>query len=318
MIRINDQILKPMLAAPMSKKPTIFEPGLWVIEEKYDGHRIMVVKKGMTLLAESRLGTNRELPRHLRDAFASAPDGVYDGELFAPGKKCYGVKEIGNGPDLVFVVFDIVACHGTIYMDKSYIERRHLLQQIFAHKCWDPNHNNDQGAVANDLGCGNPECGNHTGKLVRPFPVLSLAPGMLLRKEEDIEVALRTIWGKGGEGVILKHTHSVYTPGKRPMKKHWIKIKRKGTAVLTVTGFEPSRGEINNRGPYAIVALIDDQGYTATVKTKNDAELAKFEKDAPGFMEMHPAIGRKLRIEYQERTEDGGYREPRWDRWEDE
>ena len=30
-----------------------------------------------------------------------------------------------------------------------------------------------------------------------------------------------------------------------------------------------------------------------------------------------PAIGRKLRVDYQEVTPDG-YRHPRWDRWEDE
>jgi hypothetical protein len=32
----------------------------------------------------------------------------------------------------------------------------------------------------------------------------------------------------------------------------------------------------------------------------------------------HPAMGRLLRIEYQDIAADGGVRHPRWDRWEDE
>jgi ATP-dependent DNA ligase len=318
MIRIDNQLIRPMLAAPMPKKPIIYTPGLWVLEEKYDGHRILAAKRGLDVVGESRIGTMREFPRHLKLAFTMVPDGIYDGELFAPGKKCYGVKEIGNGPDLVYVVFDVLYCLGKSYIDKPYKERRILLQQIFANRCWDPNHNSDQDGEYNDLGCGNPQCFNHTGKLVRPFPVLSIAPAWEINSEDDVVHAFRTVTNRGGEGLILKHSQSAYLPGKRKAKDHWVKIKRKETAVLTVVGFQPSRGEINNRGQYAIVELRDDEGFLATVKTKNDAELAKFEAQAPGFMQHHPAIGRRLRIEYQERTEDGGYREPRWDRWEDE
>jgi ATP-dependent DNA ligase len=108
---------------------------------------------------------------------------------------------------------------------------------------------------------------------------------------------------------------AVYRPGKRD--KSWIKIKKLRSAVLTVTGFQPSKGQIINRGPFATVVLKDEQGNVTTVKTRNDAEIAKLEAQAVAGA-AHPAIGRKLRIEFQERTVDGSYRHPRWDRWENE
>jgi hypothetical protein len=85
-------------------------------------------------------------------------------------------------------------------------------------------------------------------------------------------------------------------------------------------GFTQSRGKIIDRGPYAAVLLRDAAGNETTVKTLNDVELDRFEQEWPSTagVEHHPAVGRKLRIEYQERTPDGSYRHPRWDRWEDE
>jgi hypothetical protein len=74
--------------------------------------------------------------------------------------------------------------------------------------------------------------------------------------------------------------------------------------------------------------LEDDRGNRTSVKTKDDFELAQFEKQALAGLQKvgdmvvaipaHPAIGRKLRIEYQDWTPRGGYRHPRWDRWEAE
>lgn len=176
-----------------------------------------------------------------------------------------------------------------------------------------------------------------------------LAPAVHLDTEDEMHTYLRAIWARDGEGVILKRRDSRYSPGKRP-REDWIKIKALRSAILTVVGFLPSKGTIQNRGPYATVVLRDDQGYETTVKTLNDAELAKFEAEwkaldphqtradiegvsrveaksrthrglfdndpmiAP-LAALHPAIGRRLRIEYQERTPDGSYRHPRWDRW---
>lgn len=288
MIRLDGQTAFPMLAAAMPKKPLIMTPGQWVAEQKYDGHRILVEVRGGVAAGWSRLGKYRQLPHHLCEAFRNVADGIYDGELFVPGGKAYGVKELTNSAELVYVAFDILQVGAETLIDFPYWERRKRLGEIIK----------------------NQESGSY-------FSALSTSPMWAVSSEREVDHILRQVWDRDGEGLILKDISMPYTPGKRP-KNSWVKIKKKQSAVLTVIGFQPSRGEIVVRGPHAIVVLKDDEGNITTVKTKNDLELAKFDQQTPGFMEQHPAIGRKLRIEFQERTADNSYREPRWDRWEDE
>ena len=125
----------------------------------------------------------------------------------------------------------------------------------------------------------------------------------------------QTVWDSDGEGLIIKRRQAPYTSGKRTMD--FIKLKDLRTAVLTLVGFRAGVGTIVDRGAYATVVLRDEHGVQTTVKTLNDKELARFESSAKGH-KVHPAIGRSLRIEYHEKTPDGNYRHPRWDRWENE
>lgn len=122
---------------------------------------------------------------------------------------------------------------------------------------------------------------------------------------KDVATLAHEVWSRGGEGLILKNTVGLYHPGKR--SREWLKIKQLRSSVLTLIGFIPGK-----LGRYAVVLLEDAEGRHTTVKTRNDRERARLAQDPPSF------IGRKLRIEYQERTPDGSYRHPRWDRFEDE
>lgn len=319
MIIRQNEFIFPMFASAMPKKrPLEIKPGQWALEEKYDGHRIILeIKSNGDVCAYSRIGTRRELPRKVRQTLQLLPPGIYDGELLSPNRKSYGVTELTNLEDLVYVVFDILEIHGVSVMDAPYMVRRKYLEQIMTDRCLDPNHNGDEDGIPNGRGCGNPHCFKYDGNPRETQPV-SISTSWLVNSQEEIDLIVAEIWGRGGEGAILKDQSSIYVPKKRP-KNAWIKIKKLDSAVLTVIGFQPSRGEIVNRGQYAIVVLQDDKGIVTTVKTKNDAELAKFEREAPNsFMTRHPAIGRRLLISFQERTPDGNYREPRWDRWEDE
>lgn len=311
--------ITPMYAAPMPKTPLDIRPGLWALEEKLDGHRLIVEVKHIVtkhIIAWSRNGLQRSLPRHILDALVQLPVGIYDGELLVPGKRSYGVTEIVNGPDLVYVVFDAIELLGVSTVLESYDRRRAYLTEIF-NKVWSGHEAvNRRRAV-----CAEAE-----------VPVW-LAPSANIQHLDDVDNACRMIWERDGEGVILKRRASRYSPGKRP-KGDWIKVKQLRSAVLTIVGFQPSRGEIQNRGPYATVVLRDAEGYETTVKTLNDAECRRFEdmirvqthtkdnddSNALEFVlsQMHPAIGRRLVIEYQERTPDGSYRHPRWDRWAEE
>jgi len=77
--------------------------------------------------------------------------------------------------------------------------------------------------------------------------------------------------------------------------------------VCTLIGYQAGK-----LGPQATTLLRDEDGNVTTVKWKNMELLSRMNADPQSF------IGRKVRIEYQERTPDGNYRHPRWDRFEDE
>jgi len=304
-----------MFAAAMPKKPIDVLSGEWYAEEKIDGHRLIAHVDHTGARAWSRNGLARPLPEHIQSALLELPYGTYDGELYVPGSRSYGVKEIVNAPSLVYNVFDVLGTKNGDATGATYLERRSYLATTVP----------IDGPV-------------HTGWAVRIDSSVQLAK------------LLNEVWERDGEGLILKHTGAIYIPGGRP-KNTWIKMKQLQAAVLKVVGFVPSKGKINDRGLFATVVLRDTEGNHTVVKTKNDVECAAFERQAEagehamgevrlpllgkvkyhygilvqseftlGFPSVreHLAIGRELRIEFQERTDDGSYRHPRWDRWENE
>lgn len=295
--------IKPMLASPLDRltgkgvTPTwsnAFRNGPWVAEEKYDGHRLIVEKRGnpsdlfsdTTVMAWSRNGLPRLLPRHVREAIGQLPDGTYDGELLVPGGRSFGVTDLSETHRLVFMCFDILELLGNDAMTRPYHERRALLDTMFA----DERINRASRGV----------------QLAFSWPVSTF---------EEVTHLRDSIWARGGEGLILKRSGAPYQPGKR--SKDFVKIKDLRSAVLRVIGYQPSRGEIIDNGRFAIVVLEDEEGNQTTVKARDREALDRIEAAAQ-LCSGVPFLGRKLRIEYQERTPDGSYRHPRWDRWEDE
>lgn len=281
--------VKPMLARPLDDK-LILRAGEFAAEEKFDGHRIVCeISGGHTNLftdkkitAWSRYGLERVLPTHLLEALCSLPDGLYDGELLVPGKRSYGVTELTNTSDLVYYIFDLLQYKNEEIVHIPYDDRRLLIGEVIPYG--------------------------------ESLPI-QLAASTNVNTWPEIYALRDSVWARDGEGLILKRRAAPYQIGKR--SKDFIKIKDLRSAVLTVVGFIPSKGLINDRGPYATILLRDDDGNETTVKTRNDAECRLLEKEAVGH-EIHPAIGRRLRIEYQERTPDKNYRHPRFDRWENQ
>jgi ATP-dependent DNA ligase len=291
-----------MLASPYWK----VEPGSfdgYLAEEKVDGIRYIVevdrelpadLLSDSTIRAWTRYGLSHILPNHLRAAFEKLPTGIYDGELYMPGQRSYGATRLENSPHLHFVIFDLLSLMREDTTNLVLRDRRKLLDEMFKYD-----------DVRSEK--------------------LTLIEQRRLTSREDLIAFRDDVWARDGEGLIVKFELSNYVPSNRkvgfsPRGKTWIKVKAHRSATLRVIGFEPSKGEIFNRGPYATVVLQDDNGAITTVKTRNDMELAAFERKAQSvpFGQAHPDIGRKLCIEYQERTPDGSYRHPRWDRWEDE
>jgi ATP-dependent DNA ligase len=311
-------MIEPMLAKPMSKG-NIVDWNDWAIEEKFDGHRLIVeVAPGVPPLAHTRPRKHagdvsgksmntKELPAHLASALAMLPAGVYDGELLG-GETSTDVTRTDLAHTLRFVVFDVLRLDrrgertpdDQNTMRLSYDDRRSLLESIFE----------PLDADARRM----------FGQAIGP---VSLAQNLALSCEADVTAFVKRIWDRGGEGAILKRRAARYQAGKR--SPDFIKVKKCLTAVMTVVGFEATKGKVMNRGAFATVVLEDAAGNRTSVKTKDDGEIASFNKDwervassVAGARGRHPAIGRQLRIEYQDWTPKGGYRHPRWDRWEDE
>jgi ATP-dependent DNA ligase len=275
-----------MLASPMPTNLPI-PIDRFVVEEKLDGHRLIVriggsgvqndlFMTGSPVRAWSRDGLSRVLPRHITDSLSLFPVCVLDGELLVPGKRSYGVTELSNAGNLKFVAFDILEMLNTTVCDVSYHHRRQFLETMFSH---------------------------HS---LQGLPGVGLAWSREVQSLEEIREACSEVWSRDGEGLILKDKTSLYYPGKRP-KNVWIKIKQLQSAVLTITGYE-----YGLLGPYAKVKLVDDDGNEIAVKVRNTELRNKITANPNSF------IGRKLRIEFQERTPDSSYRHPRWDRLEDE
>lgn len=272
--------IPPMLAAAQTALDKIrIEPGAWIAEQKYDGHR-MIVRVGDTqdlfgrwkVTAWSRDGIARELPRQIKDVMADMPRGVYDGELLVPGGKSFDVTRLDMVERLHLVIFDVLERSRVSVIESSLQSRRNLLEDIF--------------------------------RLSSDVPV-SLSQQHPIREASDIQILAEAVWAVGGEGLVVKKLSSWYRPGKRP--KDWIKVKKLRSAVLKVTGFKDG-----TRGPNTVFLLTDDDGNQTSVKAKNDNLIAHLLQVPTNF------LGRLMRIEFQERTPDGSYRHPRMDRWEDE
>jgi len=293
--------IKPMLASPM-KKVTITNWTDWAVEEKFDGHRLIVyVNRDYDVQAYARPRGDgrmieRELAPGLREQLAKLPDGVYDGELIG-GETSTDVSRLDLRDSLTFVVFDILQLGEHSCVGRVYSERRQLLETMFSRVDVDS-------------------------------AVVRLADSFRFHNETTFNAFVKGVWKRGGEGAILKRRTSMYHAGKR--NGDWLKKKRQEHASLTIIGFEATKGTVMNRGPFAKVRLRDDDGNVTSCKTRDDYELdqfrsqyaaTKYGKDHPLYIEgaPHPAIGRRLVIEFQQRTRDGGYRGPvLWDRWEDE
>lgn len=194
----------PMLASAMTKDQTIddFQSPTWVLEEKFDGHRVVVVKREGAVNAWSRPRNGKQLPKalppHIFTALLDLPDGIYDGELILPGGVSSDVTTTETRHKLQLVLFDALEIMGRIIGDDPYHARVEALALSVKH---------------------------HRGNAIT-------TPLIQVVTRETVEA----IWRRGGEGAILKRRDSTYSPGAR--SKDWVKVKLQGAAECTIIGFQ--------------------------------------------------------------------------------
>lgn len=288
---------KPMLALPLGDT---LPSGDCVAEQKWDGHRIIVdindKHEGRVRAWSARLGNGRSLRPAIVEQLQKLPECVLDTEVIVPGGGSSAVKEIANEGKTEMIIFDLLTLEGTDLTPHALSVRRGLLEQL--------------------------------PRLDAP---VQYSQQVRVKSMEEVTALAKQMWKQGAEGLIVKDLRAPYECGKRRI--HFAKVKELHSKVLTVRGFVATEGEIMDRGRFASVVLEDEKGITTVVKTLDDAELERMEKEFGKSVEgtelhrlssgkkvmmiiSHPRVGTELRIDYHQMTSDGNYRHPRWDRWE--
>jgi len=240
--------VKPMLASAMPEARTIedYAGPDWVLEEKFDGHRLtLVVAVNATVTGWSRPGADRPaalrgLPAKLEADAAHLPVGIYDGELYVPGGTSSDVVRLDRSEDLRLVLFDVIEVLGVKATDKAFRERRALLELCVRH-------------------CPTP------GRV------------RLAEQKSVTLAAVKAIWAAKGEGAIVKKLDGTYRSGYRTPA--WVKVKKVSAAELVIAGF----GEGKN-GPCSVFMLRHDDGRETTVKVRTNEIMRDIEKDPSRYI----------------------------------
>lgn len=225
--------IEPMLARALPDGQTIddYASDDYILEEKYDGHRLIVRLSAGEVFAFSRAAKTRVLPPHLREALRLVAPGTYDGELYIPGHTSTDVTRVDRQHQLRLVLFDILNVDGAHGAGRNTIdipghERRLLLEEAVS--------------------------------LIDHTDVVFAAPRCAVS-----DAGLQEIWDRGGEGAIIKRVNARYRPGKRVPE--WIKFKKQQAATVRITGFKAGK-----YGPHSVICGTDSEGIEVQVKSRND------------------------------------------------
>lgn len=247
----------------------------WVLEEKYDGHRLIVrINEKRHGIAWAASGLLRSLPPHLHNHLQLLAPGTYDGELYIPGKTSTDVTALKLQHKLKIVLFDILEVYDAgVYrssMHMTFSNRRMLLERA-------------------------------TSNLREGHKLLDVA---ITDQSVVSPDALDAIWARGGEGAMIKNVLSTYQPGKRI--DGWLKFKRTLATETRIVGYESGR-----LGPYSRVKAVDKSGVVVSVKTLNDDWRRRFKTNPEHYIGKTLVIS-YLPLA-NDRTAKGKYRSPMFD-----
>ena len=213
-VRFDVIVGRPIKMMLAQRVPSIAEikekiPGAIAIEEKYDGERIQVHKKGREVVLYSRRQEN--ITHQFPDVVAavlkqiSARECVIEGEAVAikaedvllpfqvlmQRRRKYEIERYVKQIPVCLYLFDLLYLNGRSYINRPYLERRAALRRI-----------------------------------TRDSPHLKLARNIVTEKVEEIEEFFNEALNRGCEGILAKSTapDSVYQAGTRGWL--WIKWKR--------------------------------------------------------------------------------------------
>lgn len=262
----------------------------WVFEEKYDGIRLLAVR---------RSGRTRLFSRNLIDRTASWPgvaaavdtlpgrDLVLDGEVYATDRmRVSRFQLLQRQAAPTFAVFDLPLQGGSSLMVLPLSERRAQLEQLL------------RGARA-------------PLRLARRLPSDGARAYGLAEERQ---------W----EGIIAKRDSSPYTPAVR--SKDWLKVKVRHQSEFVIGGWTPPAGARSDFGAL-LVGLFDGDrlrftgkvgaGFDRATLVQLGAAFGRLERKTSSFDPTPRVTGARFvrpslvaQIAYAEWTGDGKLRQP--------
>ena len=205
---------KPRFIAPM--KPRLLEAppakGGWIYELKFDGFRVLAIKKGKKIQLISR--NENDLTKkfaEVTDPLLDLPcnECVIDGEVVAldeEGRSSFQLLQAyemeAQKPPLYYYLFDLLQLDGKDLTKLPLTNRKELLEALVANLA-------DPIRYSGSLG-------------------------------EDAPALLREVRRRGLEGLIGKRVDSAYEPGRR--SGAWIKLKCVDEQEFVIGGYTPPAG----------------------------------------------------------------------------
>jgi ATP-dependent DNA ligase len=264
--------LPPMEARSVDEIPA--EHG-WQYEPKWDGFRCIAFRDGEQIHLQSKAG--QPLARYFPDiaaALSKLPEQqfVLDGELVVPVNGALSfdelqlrlhpaasrVQKLAKAHPATYIVFDLLAENGRVYLRRTLRERRELLER-FTHRNF------------------------RSAKNLRLSPVTT-----------DHRAASKWFKKSGGDldGIIAKRLDAPYASGERTAA---VKVKQIRTVDCVVGGFRYARGTrlIGSLllGLYGEDGLLHHVGFTSAFKASDRRALTKkfgALRKPPGFSGSAP------------------------------
>jgi len=198
--------IRPMLATPVGKA---FDHPDWIFEVKWDGYRaIAEIRNGDVLLySRNLISLNKKFLPVAHALRRLKVDAVLDGEIVAVDdmghpdfQMLQNYQKSGRGT-LIYYVFDLLHFKGHDLTGLPLLTRKKLLKEILPH--------------SSEI----------------KFSDHILKEGLLF---------FNIVRKKGLEGIIAKHSQSVYRAGRR--SRQWLKLKTQLTQEGVIAGFTGPRG----------------------------------------------------------------------------
>lgn len=233
-----------MLGTPLDKVPESRRHWPYIVTEKLDGVRRIMLKQGGTVRLFSRSGhEDTGLVDIVKEAEALPDNYAYDGELLAIGnfKDSIAQRQATNSlanrkgvkHGLTFNVFDMVPideflsgmCH------RNAATRKALLAATLGDESGELVHPSPEDYGQFMIAYND----QYDHQLIKPVPILAVAHTM-----EDIEPVVNSLWAAGREGVMLNDVKGLY---EQKRSKGLVKMKKTETYTLRVEGFAEGTGK---------------------------------------------------------------------------